>query len=234
MIETQAERRPGHEQTAENNGRQSDCCGIGIGLWIFLSLSAGWVPLKKKSKRISGKKGGSRGKCGVIKLPICQSLVKLFALCVHLPFLRARTALEFTLFELISSLLFLPSRQQTASHSAPIISNIYFQFRVYQSRHNRLILISRRWWVSSTLWHAYLPTKTHLHTTSETPEGVVGGIDSCSLLLLRSIGEARDFLHQIELDEKTQRVRRARRKNIFLRLIFPTCAQSCEKICSSG
>lgn len=26
--------------------------------------------------------------------------------------------------------------------------------------------------------------------TSETPEGVVGGIDSCSLLLLRSIGEA--------------------------------------------
>lgn len=46
------------------------------------------------------------------------------------------------------------------SHSAPIISNIYFQFRVYQSRHNRLILISRRWWVSSTLWHAYLPTNS--------------------------------------------------------------------------
>lgn len=57
-----------------------------------------------------------------------------------------------------------------------------------------------------TLWHAYLPTyvvRTHLHTTSETPEGVVGGIDSCSLLLLLSIDDARDFL---------RRTRRRRRK----------------------
>lgn len=108
-------------------------------------------------------------------------------------------ALEFTLFEL----LFYPETTHESSHSAPIISNIYFQFRVYQSRHNRLILISPK---MMTLWHAYLPTyvvRTHLHTTSETPEGVVGGIDSCSLLLLLSIDDARDFL---------RRTRRRRRK----------------------